>query len=83
MGWTKAELKRRRKGDASKVSLARRLRERTTVSLKWIAELGRMYPIGFTTALANQSQYLALILFFPFGRLNPVDECIRNSLQAN
>ena len=88
LGWTKAKLKRRGKGDASKVTLAQRLREETTVSVRWIAEslhmkLGRMYPIGFTTAPANQSQYLALILFFRFGRLNPVGECIRNSLQAN
>ena len=37
-GWTKAELKRWRKGDARKVALARRLREQTTVSLRWIAE---------------------------------------------
>jgi hypothetical protein len=38
VGWTKAELKRRRKGHASKVALARRLREETAVSLRWIAE---------------------------------------------
>jgi hypothetical protein len=37
-GWTKTELKRRRKGDETKVALARRLREETTVSLRWIAE---------------------------------------------
>src|SRR6266550_5024038 len=37
-GWTKAELKRRRKGDEQKVALARRLREETAVSLRWIAE---------------------------------------------
>jgi hypothetical protein len=38
LGWTKAELKRRRKGDASKVALTRRLREKTAVSLRWISE---------------------------------------------
>jgi hypothetical protein len=38
LGWTKAELKRRKKGDPTKVALARRLREETAVSLKWIAE---------------------------------------------
>ena len=38
LGWTKGELERRRKGDAAKVALARRLREETAVSLKWIAE---------------------------------------------
>jgi len=37
-GWSKAELKRRRKGDPTKVAVARRLREETAVSLKWIAE---------------------------------------------
>ena len=37
-GWTRAELKRRRKGDKIKVALARRLREETAVSLRWIAE---------------------------------------------
>lgn len=38
LGWSKAELKRRRKGDAQKVALARRLRGETAVSLRWIAE---------------------------------------------
>lgn len=38
LAWTKAELRRRRKGDPAKVALARRLREETAVSLKWIAE---------------------------------------------
>lgn len=37
-GWSQAELKQRRKGDAKKVTLARRLREETAVSLRWIAE---------------------------------------------
>ena len=38
LGWTKAELRRRRKGDETKIALARRLREETAVSLRWIAE---------------------------------------------
>ncbi|CAN5551700.1 hypothetical protein BH20VER3_BH20VER3_16770 [soil metagenome] len=38
LGWTKAELARRKKGDPAKVVLARRLRRETAVSLKWIAE---------------------------------------------
>jgi hypothetical protein len=38
LGWTKMELKRRRKGDPAKVELTRLLRQRTAVSLKWIAE---------------------------------------------
>ncbi|MCG3148107.1 MAG: hypothetical protein PCFJNLEI_01549 [Verrucomicrobiae bacterium] len=36
-GWSEAELKRRAKGDAQKVQIARRLRAETTMSLKWIA----------------------------------------------
>ena len=42
LGWTKAELERRKKGDPSKVAWARRLRAETAVSLKWIAENLRM-----------------------------------------
>jgi hypothetical protein len=38
LDWTKAELKRRRKGDEAKVALAQGLREETAVSLRWIAE---------------------------------------------
>lgn len=38
LGWTKAELERRKKGDPVKVALARRLRAETAVSLRWIAE---------------------------------------------
>jgi hypothetical protein len=51
LGWTKAELKRRRKGDASKVALARRLRAQTAVSLRWIAE--NLY-MGTWTHVSNR-----------------------------
>jgi hypothetical protein len=37
LGWTEAELKQRRKGDAAKVRIAWRLRTETTMTLKWIA----------------------------------------------
>jgi hypothetical protein len=37
LGWTAAELAKRRKGDPEKVALARRLRTETTMTLKWIA----------------------------------------------
>ena len=50
-GWTKAELKRRRKGDEAKVGLARRLREETAVSLRWIAE--NLY-MGTWTHVSNR-----------------------------
>jgi len=35
--WTPEDLPRRRKGDAGKVAIARRLRAETTMTLKWIA----------------------------------------------
>lgn len=38
LGWTKTELRRRKKGDPAKVAVARRIRAETAVSLKWIAE---------------------------------------------
>jgi putative transposase len=37
-GWTEAELSRRRKGDPGKVDLAWRLRQESTMTLKWIAQ---------------------------------------------
>jgi REP element-mobilizing transposase RayT len=37
-GWTAAELRARAKGDVEKVLMALRLRQETTVTLKWIAE---------------------------------------------
>jgi len=37
LNWTESELRRRRKGDPKKVRIARRLREKTTMTLKWIA----------------------------------------------
>ena len=50
-GWAKAELKRRRKGDEAKVAVARRLREETAVSLRWIAE--NLY-MGTWTHVSNR-----------------------------
>ena len=37
LNWTESELRRRRKGDPKNVKIARRLREKTTMTLKWIA----------------------------------------------
>ena len=37
LNWTESELRRRRKGDPKKVRIARRLRGKTTMTLKWIA----------------------------------------------
>jgi len=41
LGWTEEVLRAKRKGDASKVALARELRSRTTMPLAWIA--GRLW----------------------------------------
>jgi hypothetical protein len=38
MGWAEDALLARRKGHGAKVRLARRLRQETTMSLKWIAQ---------------------------------------------
>ena len=38
LGWTKAELRRRRKGDARRIRIALRLRRETTMTLSWIAQ---------------------------------------------
>src|SRR5207237_1187069 len=44
LNWTESELRGSRKGDAKKVRIARRLREKTTTTLKWIA--GELYMGG-------------------------------------
>ena len=41
-GWTEAELEARRKGDSEKVEMAWRVRQETTMTLKWIAQRLRM-----------------------------------------
>jgi len=38
LGWEDGELAKRRKGDPGKLAMARRLRQESTMSLKWIAE---------------------------------------------
>ena len=50
-GWKEEELGLRRKGDKVKVALARRLREETTMTLKWIAERLQM---GSWTNVSNR-----------------------------
>ena len=42
LGWKDADLVARRKGDGEKLKLAVRLREETTVTVKWIAKRLRM-----------------------------------------
>ena len=48
--WTEADLERRRKGDAGKVELVWRLRQETTMTLKWIA---RRLNMGTWTHVSN------------------------------
>jgi hypothetical protein len=50
LGWPENELRRRSKGDPAKVAVARRLRQETTMSLKWIA--GRLH-MGSWTYVSN------------------------------
>jgi hypothetical protein len=42
LGWREADLEQRAKGDGEKLKLALRLREETTVTVKWIAQRLRM-----------------------------------------
>ena len=51
LGWNRAALAQRPKGDARKVRIARRLRAETSVTLKWIAE--QLY-MGTWTHVANR-----------------------------
>jgi hypothetical protein len=37
LNWTESELRRRRRGDPKKVRIARGLKEKTTMTLKWIS----------------------------------------------
>jgi hypothetical protein len=48
--WTAADLAKRRKGDGQKIELARRLRQETTMTLRWIAQRLNMGTAG---SLAN------------------------------
>ena len=46
-GWPEGDLAKRAKGDLGKVNLAGRLREETTVTVKWIAERLQMGTPGY------------------------------------
>ena len=49
LGWTAADLARRRQGDRVKVRLAAKLRAETTMTLGWIAQRLPMGPRGHLT----------------------------------
>ena len=54
LGWTKAELSRRAKGDKLKVTLARRLRAETTMTLAWIANRLQMGSWTYVSNLLHE-----------------------------
>ena len=54
LGWREEELWVRRKGHRAKVLLARRLRQETTMSLKWIAERLHMGSWTYVSNLLNE-----------------------------
>jgi putative transposase len=53
LGWQEADLQAHRKGDKAKVVLARRLRQETTMSLKWIAQRLHMGSWTYVSNLLN------------------------------
>src|SRR5207253_6500151 len=57
MGWTEAELQRRRKGDAGKARMAARLRAETTMTWVWIAE---RLAMGHWRTASNAARALPL-----------------------
>jgi hypothetical protein len=56
LGWDEDQLRAHRKGHPSKVKLARRLRQETTMSLKWIAARLQMGTWTYVSNLLNEPQ---------------------------
>jgi len=54
LGWDEDQLRARRKGHRAKVLLARRLRQETTMSLKWIAQRLHMGSWTYVSNLLNE-----------------------------
>ena len=54
LGWEEEDLGARRKGHRAKVMLARRLRQETTMSLKWIAQRLQMGSWTYVSNLLNE-----------------------------
>jgi hypothetical protein len=68
LGWSKADLKARRKGEPRKVELAWELRSRTTMPLAWIAErlnMGTRGHLAWLLQRGGQSRHAA-----------PADQCL-------
>jgi hypothetical protein len=57
MGWTAADLERRRKGDPGKLRLAARLRKETVLTIKRIAV--RVHLGSFHTTIANLHAWMS------------------------
>ena len=53
--WDEDQLRARRKGHRGKVMLARRLRQETTMSLKWIAQRLQMGSWTYVSNLLNET----------------------------
>ena len=53
LGWSDDDLSGRAKGHPAKVLIARRLRQETTMSLKWIATRLRMGTWTYVSSLLN------------------------------
>ena len=62
LGWDEVQLRARPKGHRSKVMLARRLRQETTMSLKWIAARLQMGTWTYVSNLLNEPQKRTLKL---------------------
>ena len=54
LGWEETDLPVRRKGDSGKVRVARRLRQETTMSLKWLAQRLHMGSWTYVSNLLNE-----------------------------
>src|SRR4030095_13258973 len=56
LDWHESELEHRLMGDAYKVAIARRLRQETTMSLKWIAQRLHMGSWTYVSNLLHEQQ---------------------------
>jgi hypothetical protein len=55
-GWASDQLAERRKGDREKVTIARRLRKETTMTLDWIAQRLNMGAAGYAAQCLHQAR---------------------------
>lgn len=65
LGWSEKELSGRAKGHPGKLLIARRLRQETTMSLKWIAAWLRMGTWTYLSKLLNLKMTHAMALQVP------------------